>query len=78
MLIKNITNYLAYEKGKKVLNINSDYSGYITIAYCDVNDPQGTISEVFKLENVSADSKMPSVKYHKIDDNIGLVHMTQY
>ncbi|MEN2031357.1 hypothetical protein [Staphylococcus hominis] len=30
MLIKNITNYLAYEKGKKVLNINSDYSGYLT------------------------------------------------
>ncbi|SIK31564.1 Septum formation inhibitor-activating ATPase [Mycobacteroides abscessus subsp. abscessus] len=32
-LTKNITNYLAYEKGKKVLNIDGDYSGYLSIAY---------------------------------------------
>ncbi|MCH4519530.1 ParA family protein [Staphylococcus haemolyticus] len=72
-LTKNITNYLAYEKGKKVLNIDGDYSGYLSIAYYDVKDPQGTIGEVFKPENVGADSEMPNVKYHKIDDNISLV-----
>ncbi|MCG2076193.1 ParA family protein [Staphylococcus epidermidis] len=72
-LTKSITNYLALNKNKKVLNIDGDYSGYLTLAYYNVRDKDGTIGELFKTENIGENSSIPSVKFHKIHDNIDLV-----
>jgi chromosome partitioning protein len=72
-LTKNITNYLALIKGKKVLNIDGDYSGYLTLAYYDVRDKEGTIGEVFKPENLGENASVPNVKFHNIHENIDLV-----
>lgn len=73
-IVKILTNYLALDKDRKVLNIDGDYSGYLTHLY-GVFDAEGHIGELFKLHNVKGENEhKPNIKFHKIHKNIDLIN----
>ncbi|WP_233666231.1 ParA family protein [Staphylococcus saprophyticus] len=69
-LVKLLTNHLALEKDKKVLNIDGDYSGYLTHLY-GVFDAEGHIGELFKTKD--NDEEVDNIKYHEVHENINLI-----
>lgn len=66
---KNLTTYLALDKNKKVLNIDGDYSLYLTTNLYGVYKNQGNIGELFTLDNDGS----KDVNYYTIHPNIDLV-----
>lgn len=69
-LTKNLTTHFALNKGKKILNIDGDYSGFLSLLY-GVFDQEKSIGELFKYNN---DMKnLPQLKFHKVHENIDLI-----
>ncbi|MCD8845199.1 ParA family protein [Staphylococcus gallinarum] len=66
-IIKNLSTYLAVDKGKKVLNIDGDRIGSLSQFY-GVVDPIGTIGELFKPK-----SDQKEIKIHNVHSNIDLI-----
>ncbi|HGO1604253.1 TPA: ParA family protein [Staphylococcus aureus] len=69
-ITKNLTTYLALEKNMKVLNIDGDYSLYLTANLYNVYESSGNIGELFKLEN---EDEVKDVKYYAVHPNIDLI-----
>ncbi|HDG8789429.1 TPA: ParA family protein [Staphylococcus aureus] len=69
-ITKNLTNYLALDKNKKVLNIDGDYSVYLTTNLYNVYETQGNIGEIFTKDNKDGSK---NVCYYNVHPNIDLV-----
>lgn len=71
-LVKTLTNYLALEKNEKILNIDLDYSGFLTMLYKEYKQEnlEGNIGEIFKTKKERDFSKVKRVNVHK---NIDLI-----
>ncbi|MBO1925663.1 ParA family protein [Staphylococcus epidermidis] len=68
-ITKNLTTYLAIDQNKRVLNIDEDYSLYLTTNLYDLYENQGNIGEWFTLD----DDGSKDVNYYTIHPNIDLV-----
>lgn len=69
-ITKNLTTYLALNKEKKVLNIDGDYSGFLSLLY-GVFDSENNIGELFKVRK--DEDELPPLKYHEVHENIDLI-----
>ncbi|EHT3670531.1 ParA family protein [Staphylococcus pseudintermedius] len=71
-LSRALANYLAFNKNKRILTIDGDYNGYLSRVMYKVDDPEGTIGELFrKVRNIKEEE--PYIKYHQIHKNIDLI-----
>lgn len=69
---KNLTTYLALNKNKRVLNIDGDYSLYLTTNLYNVYEKQGNIGELFTLNNLENGCNK-DVQYYTVHPNIDLI-----
>lgn len=69
---KNLTTYLALNKNKRVLNIDGDYSLYLTTNLYNVYEKQGNIGDLFTLDNLENGGNK-DVQYYTVHPNIDLI-----
>lgn len=69
---KNLTTYLALNKNKRVLNIDGDYSLYLTTNLYNVYEKQGNIGDLFTLDNLENGCNK-DVQYYTVHPNIDLI-----
>lgn len=69
---KNLTTYLALNKNKRVLNIDGDYSLYLTTNLYNVYEKQGNIGDLFTLNNLENGCNK-DVQYYTVHPNIDLI-----
>ncbi|MDS4002568.1 ParA family protein [Staphylococcus capitis] len=72
-LTKNLTTHLAIERNKKVLNIDGDYSCFLSTNLYGIYDPNGTIGELFQIDELGNTTFDRSIVFHHVHDNIDII-----
>lgn len=68
-ITKNLTTYLALNRDKKVLNIDGDYSLFLTTNLYGVYESEGNVGDLFILDNDGS----KDVNYYPVHPNIDLI-----